>query len=57
MAETPSSSPTQTQTCAGTVMWLTFPGREVRECVLPPGHRGDHRDAAGYPWNDARWMD
>jgi hypothetical protein len=43
--------------CAGRVIWPASPQREVRECVLRRGHGGDHRDAAGYPWNDARWSD
>jgi hypothetical protein len=29
----------------------------VRACVRVQGHGGDHRDAAGYPWNDQRWSD
>jgi hypothetical protein len=49
----PSSRPT----CSGTVSWLTLPEREIRECVLLRGHGGDHRDAAGYPWNEGRWLD
>ena len=44
-------------TCAGKVTWMTAPPREVSECVLPRGHRGDHRDARGYPWNEQRWAD
>ena len=44
-------------TCTGKVTWMTLPDREVSECVLARGHRGDHRDAAGYPWNEARWAD
>jgi len=51
---TRASSP---PTCAGTVTWLTSPGREVSECVLRHGHGGDHRDEGGYPWNNARWID
>ena len=43
--------------CTGKVTWMTAPEREVSECVLPRGHHGDHRDAAGYPWNEARWAD
>lgn len=49
----PSSRPV----CSGKVSWMTRPEREVRECALPRGHGGDHRDAVGYPWNDARWSD
>lgn len=44
-------------TCAGRISWMTTPGWEVRECVLPHGHGGDHRCRAGYPWNDGRWLD
>ena len=43
--------------CAGKVTWMTVPVREVSQCVLPRGHRGDHRDEGGYPWNEARWAD
>jgi hypothetical protein len=50
-----ASSPAPT--CPGTVSWLSVRAREVHECVLPCGHRGDHRDAAGYPWNDERWLE
>ena len=44
-------------TCTGKVTWMTEPDRDVSECVLPRGHRGDHRDAGGYPWNEGRWLD
>ena len=44
-------------TCPGRVTWMTAPEREVSECVLPRGHRGDHRDGIGYPWNEGRWLD
>jgi hypothetical protein len=44
-------------TCTGKVTWMTVPDRDVSECVLPRGHRGDHRDAGGYPWNEGRWLD
>jgi hypothetical protein len=44
-------------TCTGKVTWMTVPDREVSECVLPRWHRGDHRDAGGYPWNEGRWLD
>ena len=43
--------------CTGKVTWMTVPDRDVSECVLPRGHRGDHRDAGGYPWNEGRWLD
>ena len=43
--------------CTGKVTWMTAPEREVSQCVLPRGHPGDHRDAGGYPWNEARWAD
>jgi hypothetical protein len=29
----------------------------VDECVRVHGHGGDHRDAAGHPWDDQRWSD
>lgn len=65
MAVTPAPAPTTTSllsssarpTCRGRIMWLTVPDRDVRECVLLGGHRGDHRDAAGYSWNEGRWLD
>ncbi|TFV86135.1 hypothetical protein [Blastococcus sp. CT_GayMR16] len=53
----PGPAPSTRPTCPGTVTWLTAPEPEVRVCVLRSGHVGDHRDAAGYPWNDARWLD
>src|SRR5215218_8113925 len=43
--------------CPGKVTWTTVPERDVSECVLPRGHRGDHRDGVGYPWNEGRWLD
>jgi hypothetical protein len=43
--------------CAVKVTWMTAPERELSQCVLPRGHRGDHRDERGYPWNEARWAD
>jgi len=43
--------------CPGRISWMTAPEWEVRECVLPRGHGGDHRCGAGYPWNDGRWLD
>jgi hypothetical protein len=51
-ARAPSRTP-----CTGKVTWMTVPDRDVSECVLPRGHRGDHRDAGGYPWNEGRWLD
>lgn len=53
-----SRAPSQASraTCAGLVRWL-IPERESRECVLVRGHGGDHRDVAGYRWNDDRWSD
>jgi hypothetical protein len=44
-------------TCAARISWMTRPDWEVRVCALPHGHRGDHRCAAGYRWNDGRWLD
>lgn len=49
------SAPSRTA-CRGRFLWLV-PERDLRECVLGHGHGGDHRDAAGYPWNDERWSD
>jgi hypothetical protein len=56
-ARTTRPLPSARPACPGRVSWMTHPGWEVRECALPRGHGGDHRDAAGYPWNDARWSD
>ena len=49
-------APWDRSVCAGRVVWL-IPERGVRECVLRGAHGGDHRDALGYRWNDARWLD
>jgi hypothetical protein len=51
-AHTPSSRPT----CPRQLAWL-IPEPGVRACVRVQGRGGDHRDAAGYPWNDQRWSD
>ena len=51
-AHSPSSRPT----CPRQLVWLV-PEPGVRACVRIHGHGGDHRDAAGYPWNDQRWSD
>ena len=56
-ASTSARAPSARPACAGRVSWMTIPQPEVRHCVLPHGHGGDHRDVAGYPWNDGRWWD
>jgi hypothetical protein len=43
--------------CRGVFVWQTSTGREVCACTRSGGHAGDHRDAAGYAWNDERWLD
>jgi len=43
--------------CPGVFVWQTPTGRDASPCTRTGGHPGDHRDAAGYAWNDERWLD
>jgi hypothetical protein len=52
----PPPAPARTA-CPGVFVWQTAAGRETCACTRSPGHLGDHRDAAGYAWNDERWLD